>query len=94
MNCRSDGASIWQNTLPGHNGEAVVVEQCRLVKAKGTGTRCMVYRNTELALQVRCLDSDSGHHLPKNSYCLPPADYKCPIVLRPPGSGRRPAARP
>ena len=28
-----------------------MVKQCEMVKAKGTGTRCMVYRNTELALQ-------------------------------------------
>jgi hypothetical protein len=28
-----------------------VAEQCKMVKAEGTGTRCMVYRNTELALQ-------------------------------------------
>ena len=27
------------------------MEQCRRVKALGTGTRCMVYRNVELALQ-------------------------------------------
>ena len=41
---------VWQNQHP-HNNEAVLVEQCRRVKAEGTGTRCMVYRNTELALQ-------------------------------------------
>ena len=29
----------------------MLVEQCKMVKARGTGTRCMVYRNTELALQ-------------------------------------------
>lgn len=27
------------------------MKQCSMVKAEGTGTRCMVYRNNELALQ-------------------------------------------
>ena len=35
----------------GCSASQVLVEQCKMVKAKGTGTRCMVYRNTELALQ-------------------------------------------
>jgi hypothetical protein len=47
----ADASNIWQDTLPDHNNEAVLVEQCKMVKAEGTGTRCMVYRNTELALQ-------------------------------------------
>ena len=46
----SDANAIWQNEFP-HMNEQVLVEQCRLVKAEGTGTKCMVYRNTELALQ-------------------------------------------
>eukprot|EP01079_Euglenida_sp_SAG-EU17-18_P005731 gene5731-5669_t len=46
----SDANAVWQDEHP-HNNEAVLVEQCRRVKALGTGTRCMVYRNTELALQ-------------------------------------------
>lgn len=46
----ADGASIWQNVHP-HNDEATLVEQCRRVKALGTGTKCFVYRNNELALQ-------------------------------------------
>ena len=47
----SDGSAMWQDKLPGHNDEAVMVEQCKRIKALGTGTRCFVYRNTELALQ-------------------------------------------
>ena len=47
----SDGSAVWQDKLPGHNDEAVMVEQCKRIKALGTGTRCFVYRNTELALQ-------------------------------------------
>jgi hypothetical protein len=46
----SDGGDLWQNSHP-HDNEAVLVKQCQMVKALGTGTRCMVYRNTELALQ-------------------------------------------
>ena len=46
----SDANALWQDTPP-HNNEAVLVEQCKMVKAEGTGTRCMVYRNNELALQ-------------------------------------------
>jgi len=46
----SDASSFWQDTHP-HNNEALLVEQCKMVKALGTGTKCMVYRNTELALQ-------------------------------------------
>lgn len=46
----SDANAIWQNEFP-HPNEATLVKQCRMVKAFGTGTRCMVYRNTELALQ-------------------------------------------
>ena len=37
----ADGGDIWQDRLP-HDGEATVVKQCKMVKAKGTGTRCMV----------------------------------------------------
>jgi hypothetical protein len=47
----ADGAAIWQDQLPGHPGEAVLTEQCTRVKAMGTGTRCMVYRQNELAVQ-------------------------------------------
>jgi len=43
-------SGIWQNEHP-HNNEAVLAEQCKRVKAQGSGTRCMVYRNNELALQ-------------------------------------------
>jgi hypothetical protein len=46
----SDANAVWQNNHP-HDNEAVLVEQCKMVKAEGTGTRCMVYRNNELALQ-------------------------------------------
>jgi hypothetical protein len=46
-----DGAALWQDALPGHTGEAVLVEQCRRIKARSTGTRCMVYRQNELAVQ-------------------------------------------
>jgi hypothetical protein len=46
----ADGSGIWQDTHP-HNNEAILVEQCKRVKAQGTGTKCFVYRNTELALQ-------------------------------------------
>lgn len=46
----ADGGGIWQNQHP-HMNEAVLLEQCRLVKAEGTGTKCMVYRQNELALQ-------------------------------------------
>ena len=46
----SDSFDLWQDAFP-HNNEAVLREQCRQVKAEGTGTKCMVYRNTELALQ-------------------------------------------
>lgn len=47
----SDAYNVWQNELPAHMNEATLVKQCQMVKAEGTGTRCMVYRNTELALQ-------------------------------------------
>jgi hypothetical protein len=47
----ADGAAIWQDRLPGHTGEEVLVEQSKRVKAMGTGTRCMVYRQNELAVQ-------------------------------------------
>ena len=46
----SDANGLWQDTHP-HDNEAVLVKQCSMVKARGTGTRCMVYRNNELALQ-------------------------------------------
>ena len=42
--------SEWQNVHP-HRGEQVMARQCALVKAHGTGTRCMVYRQNELSLQ-------------------------------------------
>ena len=47
----SDGSAMWQDKLPGHHDEAGMGEQCKRIKALGTGTRCFVYRNTELALQ-------------------------------------------
>lgn len=43
-------SSYWQDVHP-HPGEAVMTRQCELVKAHGTGTRCMVYRQNELSLQ-------------------------------------------
>ena len=43
-------ASYWQDVHP-HPGEATMARQCQLVKALGTGTRCMVYRQNELSLQ-------------------------------------------
>ena len=46
----SDANKVWQDQHP-HGNEAVLVQQCKMVKAEGTGTRCMVYRNNELALQ-------------------------------------------
>jgi|EP01046_Picozoa_sp_COSAG06_P012845 hypothetical protein len=46
----SDANKAWQDQHP-HPNEAVLVKQCQMVTAEGTGTRCMVYRNTELALQ-------------------------------------------
>ena len=46
----SDANKIWQDHFP-HPNEALLVKQCQQVVAKGTGTRCMVYRNNELALQ-------------------------------------------
>ena len=46
----SDANAIWQDEFP-HMNEAVLLEQCKKVKALGTGTKCMVYRNVELALQ-------------------------------------------
>ena len=46
-----DGAALWQDALPGHTGEEVLAEQCKRIKAHGTGTRCMVYRQNELAVQ-------------------------------------------
>jgi hypothetical protein len=42
--------SYWQDVHP-HPGEAAMTRQCELVKALGTGTRCMVYRQNELSLQ-------------------------------------------
>ena len=42
--------SVWQDLFP-HPGEAMMTEQCRRVKAFGTGNRCMVYRQNELSLQ-------------------------------------------
>ena len=42
----------WQNVHP-HNNEELLTEQCRRVKALGTGTCCMVYRQNELSVQVR-----------------------------------------
>jgi hypothetical protein len=48
----ADGGDIWQNQHP-HMNEALLTEQCKMVKAEGTGTKCMVYRQNELALQVR-----------------------------------------
>ena len=45
-----DGRGIWQDQHP-HDDEEVLAEQCRRVKALGTGTKCMVYRQTELAVQ-------------------------------------------
>ena len=47
----SDGSNFWQDALPQHDNEAVMVKQCSMIKELGTGTRCFVYRNTELALQ-------------------------------------------
>lgn len=46
----ADARSIWQNVHP-HTGEAALTEQCRRIKALGTGTKCMVYRQNELAVQ-------------------------------------------
>jgi hypothetical protein len=46
----SIGFDQWRQTLP-HPGEAWLLEQCRLVKALGTGTRCLVYRQNSLSLQ-------------------------------------------
>eukprot|EP01047_Picozoa_sp_COSAG01_P079844 COSAG01_NODE_15300_length_1352_cov_11.038308_1_plen_390_part_10 len=47
-----DAAALWQDVLPaGHTGEEVLAEQCKRIKALGTGTRCMVYRQNELAVQ-------------------------------------------
>jgi len=46
----SDANRAWQDQHP-HQNEAVLVKQCQMVVSEGTGTRCMVYRNTELALQ-------------------------------------------
>ena len=46
----SDANRVWQDEHP-HPNEAVMVKQCQMVVAEGTGTRCMVYRNNELALQ-------------------------------------------
>ena len=46
-----DGAALWQDVLPGHTGEKVLIEQCKRIKAQGSGTRCMVYRQNELAVQ-------------------------------------------
>jgi alpha-L-arabinofuranosidase len=46
-----DGAALWQDALPGHTGEEVLTEQCKRIKAQGTGTRCMVYRQNELAVE-------------------------------------------
>ena len=43
-------ADWWQNIHP-HPGEKAMADQCRSVKAFGTGTRCMVYRQNELSLQ-------------------------------------------
>eukprot|EP00747_Dinoflagellata_sp_TGD_P122383 gnl/TRDRNA2_/TRDRNA2_173612_c1_seq1.p1 gnl/TRDRNA2_/TRDRNA2_173612_c1~~gnl/TRDRNA2_/TRDRNA2_173612_c1_seq1.p1 ORF type:complete len:441 (+),score=32.31 gnl/TRDRNA2_/TRDRNA2_173612_c1_seq1:50-1372(+) len=44
------GGDVWQNVHP-HNAEEVYEEQCRRVKAQGTGTKCFVYRQVELSLQ-------------------------------------------
>ena len=46
----SDVSAVWQDQHP-HPNEALLVKQCQMVVAEGTGTKCMVYRNTELALQ-------------------------------------------
>jgi hypothetical protein len=43
-------ADWWQNVHP-HPGEEAMAKQCRGVKAQGTGSRCMVYRQNELSLQ-------------------------------------------
>ena len=46
----SIGFDQWKHISP-HPGEAALLEQCRMVKAVGTGTRCMVYRQNSLSLQ-------------------------------------------
>ncbi len=40
----------WLATMP-HNSEELLVQQCQQVKAIDPSVKCMVYRNTALALQ-------------------------------------------
>jgi hypothetical protein len=51
----------WQNHFP-HPGEEAMDEQCSKVKALGTGTKCMVYRQNELSLQWQktCRDAQTA----------------------------------
>eukprot|EP00933_Yihiella_yeosuensis_P045401 TRINITY_DN40768_c0_g1_i1.p1 TRINITY_DN40768_c0_g1~~TRINITY_DN40768_c0_g1_i1.p1 ORF type:complete len:474 (+),score=55.25 TRINITY_DN40768_c0_g1_i1:85-1506(+) len=45
-----NAADLWQDVIP-HDCEERLEEQCRRIKALGTGTKCFVYRQMELSLQ-------------------------------------------
>ena len=78
----ANSRQVWQNVHP-HNNEELLTEQCRKIKALGTGTRCMVYRQNELSVQVRASETVPG----RLSACSDGGVFRCG------DSGKRRAAR-
>lgn len=91
----ADARSIWQNVHP-HNGEAALTEQCRRIKALGTGTKCMVYRQNELAVQwdkscrLAMTPSNAGMFLGFKTDKLCEAAPPCSVAAFHQNSGGRP----